>query len=170
MKISDLSIRRPVFASMVSTALVLFGVIGYSRLSVREYPDVDPPIVSVSTELTGANPQVVESAVTDILEEELSTVQGLRTLTSSSQEGFSNITLEFTLDRDVEAAAQDVRERWRGCGGGYRKTYASRSLPRKRLMRTRSSGSLCLVRTTTCSSCRTSVIGWSSSGFRRCPA
>ena len=82
MKISDLSIRRPVFASMVSTALVLFGVIGYSRLSVREYPDVDPPIVSVSTELTGANPQVVESAVTDILEEELSTVQGLRTLTS----------------------------------------------------------------------------------------
>jgi multidrug efflux pump len=111
MKISDLSIRRPVFASMVSTALVLFGVIGYSRLSVREYPDVDPPIVSVSTELTGANPQVVESAVTDILEEELSTVQGLRTLTSSSQEGFSNITLEFNLDRDVEAAAQDVRDK-----------------------------------------------------------
>jgi multidrug efflux pump len=111
MKISELSIRRPVFASMVSTALVLFGVIGYSRLSVREYPDVDPPMVSVSTELTGANPQVVESAVTDILEEELSTVQGLRTLTSSSQEGFSNITLEFNLDRDVEAAAQDVRDK-----------------------------------------------------------
>jgi multidrug efflux pump len=111
MRISDLSIRRPVLASMVSTALVLFGVIGYSRLSVREYPDVDPPIVSVSTELTGANPQVVESAVTDILEEELSTVQGLRTLTSSSQEGFSNITLEFNLDRDVEAAAQDVRDK-----------------------------------------------------------
>ncbi len=67
MKISDISIRRPVFASMVSAALVLFGVIGYSRLAVREYPDVDPPIVSVSTELPGANPQVVESAVTDIL-------------------------------------------------------------------------------------------------------
>jgi multidrug efflux pump len=111
MKLSDVSIRRPVFASMVSAALVLFGVIGYSRLSVREYPDVDPPIVSVTTELTGANPQVVESAVTDILEEELSTVQGLRTLTSSSQEGFSRITLEFTLDRDVEAAAQDVRDK-----------------------------------------------------------
>ena len=111
MKISDISIRRPVFASMVSAALVLFGVIGYSRLAVREYPDVDPPIVSVSTELPGANPQVVESAVTDILEEELSTVQGLRTLSSSSQEGVSNITLEFTLDRDVEAAAQDVRDK-----------------------------------------------------------
>jgi multidrug efflux pump len=111
MRISDISIRRPVFASMVSAALVLFGVIGYSRLAVREYPDVDPPIVSVSTELPGANPQVVESAVTDILEEELSTVQGLRTLSSSSQEGVSNITLEFTLDRDVEAAAQDVRDK-----------------------------------------------------------
>jgi multidrug efflux pump len=111
MTISDLSIRRPVLASMVSAALVLFGVIGYTRLSVREYPDVDPPIVSVSTELPGANPQVVESAVTDILEEELSTVEGLRTLTSTSQEQFSNITLEFNLSRDVEAAAQDVRDK-----------------------------------------------------------
>jgi multidrug efflux pump len=111
MKLSDLSIRRPVFASMVSLALVLFGAIGYTRLAVREFPDVDPPIVSVSTELPGANPQVVESAVTDILEEELSTVEGLRTLTSSSAEGFSNITLEFNLERGVEAAAQDVRDK-----------------------------------------------------------
>src|ERR671924_1078382 len=111
MKISDLSIRRPVLASMLSLALVLFGAIGYTELSVREFPDVDPPIVSVSTALPGANPQVVESAVTDILEEELSTVQGLRTLTSSSAEQFSNITLEFTLDRPVEDAAQDVRDK-----------------------------------------------------------
>ena len=111
MKLSDLSIRRPVLASMISLALVLFGAIGYTRLAVREFPDVDPPIVSVSTQLEGANPQVVESAVTDILEEELSTVEGLRTLTSSSQEGFSNITLEFNLDRPVESAAQDVRDK-----------------------------------------------------------
>src|SRR5919199_2758777 len=111
MKISDLSIRRPVLASMLSLALVLFGVLGYLRLSVREFPDVDPPIVSVSTVLPGANPQVVESAVTDILEEELSTVEGLRTLTSSSGEGVSNITLEFNLERDVEAAAQDTRDK-----------------------------------------------------------
>src|SRR5436309_4141217 len=111
MKLSDLSIRRPVLASMLSLALVLFGAIGYTRLAVREFPDVDPPIVSVSTELPGANPQVVESAVTDILEEELSTVEGLRTLTSSSAEGFSNITLEFNLDRNIEAAAQDVRDK-----------------------------------------------------------
>jgi len=111
MKLSDLSIRRPVLASMLSLALVLFGAIGYTELAVREFPDVDPPIVSVSTALPGANPQVVESAVTDILEEELSTVQGLRTLTSSSAEGSSNISLEFNLDRDVEAAAQDTRDK-----------------------------------------------------------
>src|SRR5688500_14860974 len=111
MMLSDLSIRRPVFASMLSLALVLFGAIGYTRLAVREFPDVDPPIVSVMTSLPGANPQVVESAVTDILEDELSTVEGLRTLTSSSQEGISLIALEFNLDRDVEAAAQDVRDK-----------------------------------------------------------
>jgi len=111
MKISDMSIRRPVLASMLSLALVLFGAIGYTELAVREFPDVDPPIVSVSTALPGANPEVVESAVTDILEEELSTVEGLRTLTSASQEGFSNITLEFNLERDVEAAAQDTRDK-----------------------------------------------------------
>ena len=111
MKISDMSIRRPVLASMLSLALVLFGVIGYTQLAVREFPDVDAPIVSVSTALPGANPQVVESAVTDILEEELSTVEGLRTLTSSSAEGFSNITLEFNLERPVEAAAQDTRDK-----------------------------------------------------------
>jgi multidrug efflux pump len=111
MKLSDLSIRRPVLASMLSVALVLFGLIGYFNLSVREFPDVDPPIISVQTFLPGANPQVVESAVTDILEEELSTVQGIRTLTSSSAEQFSNITIEFTLDRPVEDAAQDVRDK-----------------------------------------------------------
>jgi multidrug efflux pump len=110
-KLSDTSIRRPVLTSMVSIALVLFGGLAYLRLPVREFPDVDPPIVSVSTSLRGANPRVMESAVTDILEEELSTIQGLRTLTSSSSEQFSNITLEFTLDRDIEAAAQDVRDK-----------------------------------------------------------
>ena len=111
MKLSETSIHRPVLASMFSAALVLFGAIGYTRLSVREYPDVDPPIISVSTTLPGAHAQVVETAVTDILEEELSTIQGLRTLTSSSQEEQSNITLEFNLDRPVDVAAQDVRDK-----------------------------------------------------------
>ena len=78
MKLSDTSIRRPVLTSMVSIALVLFGGIAYTRLSVREFPDVDPPIVSVSTTLRGANPRVVESAVTDILEEELKEIEAER--------------------------------------------------------------------------------------------
>ena len=111
MKLSDTAIRRPVLATMLSVALVLFGVLGYRELSVREFPDVDPPIVSVQTTLRGANPRVMESAVTDVLEEELSSVEGLRTMTSSSAEQNSNITLEFQLDRDVEAAAQDVRDK-----------------------------------------------------------
>src|SRR5436309_1565765 len=111
MKLSETAIRRPVLASMLSAALVLFGVIGYTRLSVRELPDIDPPIISVQTTLPGANAQVVETAVTDVLEEELSTIQGIRTLSSSSAEQTSNITLEFTLDRPVDVAAQDVRDK-----------------------------------------------------------
>ncbi len=111
MRLSETAIRRPVLASMLSAALVLFGIIGYTRLSVRELPDIDPPVISVSTFLPGANAQVVETAVTDVLEEELSTIQGLRTLSSSSAEQSSNITLEFTLDRPVDVAAQDVRDK-----------------------------------------------------------
>src|SRR5882672_2822514 len=111
MKLSETSIQRPVLASMISAALVLFGAIGYTRLSVRELPDIDPPIISVSTTLPGANAQVVETAVTDVLEEELSTIQGLRTLSSSSSEENSQITLEFTLDRPIDVAAQDVRDK-----------------------------------------------------------
>ena len=111
MTLSDLAIRRPVLASMVSVALVLFGVLGFRELSVREFPDVDAPIVSVSTTLRGANPRVMESAVTDVLEEELASLEGLKTMTSSSSEQSSNITLEFNLDRDIEDAAQDVRDK-----------------------------------------------------------
>ncbi|HJR63408.1 MAG TPA: efflux RND transporter permease subunit [Gemmatimonadaceae bacterium] len=111
MRFAETFIRRPVLASMVSLGLVLVGVIGYSRLPVREFPDADPPIVSVTVVLPGASPQVIESAVTDVLEEELSSVEGLRTMASASQEQISTITLEFTLDREIEAAAQDVRDK-----------------------------------------------------------
>ncbi|MBP7622296.1 MAG: efflux RND transporter permease subunit, partial [Gemmatimonadales bacterium] len=78
---------------MGSLALVLFGVLGYLRLPVRELPDIDPPIVSVETSLRGANPRVMESSVTDVLEEELSTAEGIRTLTSSSNEQRSSVRL-----------------------------------------------------------------------------
>src|SRR5260221_4151751 len=111
MKLSATAIRRPVLDGMLSAALVLFGFIGLTRLSVRERPDIDPPVSSVTTVLPGANAQVVETAVTDVLEEELSTIQGIRTLSSSSAEQTSNITLEFTLDRPVDVAAQDVRDK-----------------------------------------------------------
>jgi multidrug efflux pump len=111
MKFVETFIRRPVLSSMVSLALVLVGIIGYTRLPVREFPDADPPIVSVTVILPGASPQVMESAVTDVLEEELSSVEGLRTLSSTSQEQISTITLEFTLDREIEASAQDVRDK-----------------------------------------------------------
>ena len=96
---------------MMSAALIVAGIIGFYRLPIRELPDVDPPIVSVSTFLRGANPRVIESTITDVLEEELSSIPGLRTLISSSAEQVSNITLEFSLDVDLETAAQDVRDK-----------------------------------------------------------
>src|SRR5688572_32940197 len=105
MQFAERFIRRPVLSSMISLGLVLVGAIAYTRLPVREFPDADAPVVSVTVFLPGANPQVVESAVTDVLEEELSSVEGLRAITSASQEQFSNITLKCTLDRNTEAAA-----------------------------------------------------------------
>ncbi len=111
MQFAERFIRRPVLASMVSLGLVLIGLIGYTRLPIREFPDADPPIVTVTTILPGASPQVVESAVTDVLEEELSSVEGLRTLSSASADQVSTITLEFLLDRPIEDAAQDVRDK-----------------------------------------------------------
>jgi multidrug efflux pump len=111
MRFTEIFIRRPVLSSMVSLALVLVGAIAYTRLPVREFPDADPPVVSVTVLLPGASPQVVESSVTDVLEEELSSVEGLRTMTSVSGEQMSRITLEFTLDREIEASAQDVRDK-----------------------------------------------------------
>jgi multidrug efflux pump len=111
MKLSATSIHRPVLATVMSLAIVLFGAIAFTMLPVREYPDIDSPIVSVSTFYRGANPQVVETEVTDVLEEQLSTIEGVKLITSSSQEQFSRITVEFNLNRDVDKAANDVRDR-----------------------------------------------------------
>src|SRR5512144_278470 len=111
MKISDLSIRRPVFATVMSLAIVLFGIIAFTQLPVREYPDIDPPIISVVTFYRGASPSVVETEITNILEEQFATLQGVKTLTSSSREEGSVITIEFELNRNVDEAANDVRDR-----------------------------------------------------------
>ncbi len=111
MKLSELSIKRPVFAAVMSVALILLGVISFLRLPVREYPDIDPPIVSVVTFYRGASPNVVETEITDVLEEQFATIEGVKTITSSSQEQGSAITIEFELSRDVDVAANDVRDR-----------------------------------------------------------
>jgi len=111
MSLSSISIRRPVLATVMSIVIVLFGIIGYTYLGVREYPAVDPPIVTVSTNYVGANADVIESQITEPLEESINGIAGIRTLTSVSREGRSTITVEFDLETDMEAAANDVRER-----------------------------------------------------------
>lgn len=111
MKLSTISIRRPVFASVMSFTILLFGIISFTRLPVREYPDIDPPIVSVVTFYRGASPAVVETEITNILEEQFATLEGVKTMTSSSREQGSVITIEFELSRNVDEAANDVRDR-----------------------------------------------------------
>jgi multidrug efflux pump len=111
MKLSEISIKRPVLAIVMSLAIILLGVISFGRLSVREYPDVDPPIVSVTTLYRGASPSVVETEITDVLEEQFATLEDVKTMTSSSREQGSTITIEFELKRDVDQAANDVRDR-----------------------------------------------------------
>jgi multidrug efflux pump len=110
-RISEISIQRPVFATVISLAIILFGVIAYNRLPVREYPDIDPPIVSINTYYRGASPAVIETEITDVIEEQLATLEGVKTLTSSSLEQGSSITVEFELSRNVDEAANDVRDR-----------------------------------------------------------
>ncbi len=111
MKLSATSIQRPVLATVMSLTIVLFGLISFTFLPVREYPDIDSPVVSVTTFYRGANPQVVETEITDVLEEQLSTIEGVKLITSSSQEQVSRVTIEFNLNRDVDKAANDVRDR-----------------------------------------------------------
>ena len=111
MNLSDLSIRRPVFATMMSLSLILFGLISLTRLPVRELPDIDPPIVSVTTVYPGANAAVIETEVTEQLEEAVNNIEGIKTLSSQSREQVSIITIEFDLSREIDLAAQDVRDR-----------------------------------------------------------
>ena len=106
-----ISIQRPILAWMMNLVLVLFGLIGLSRLPVRELPDIDPPIVSVTTVFPGANAQVVETEVTERLEEAINNIEGIKTLRSESRESVSSISVEFDLSRDIDTSAQDVRDR-----------------------------------------------------------
>lgn len=111
MGLSSVSIRRPVLSIVMSLVILIFGIISYFYLGVREYPAVDPPVVTVTTNYPGANPEVVESQITEPLEESISGIAGIRTLTSVSSYGRSTIRVEFTVDQDLEAAVNDVRDR-----------------------------------------------------------
>ena len=111
MKISDLSVRRPVFATVLSLLMLILGVMATLKLSVLEYPDVSRPIVGVSVFYRGANAAVIESRVTQVIEDEIAGIEGVEKLTSSSLDQFARINIEFSLDRDLDDAANDVRER-----------------------------------------------------------
>jgi HAE1 family hydrophobic/amphiphilic exporter-1 len=109
MRISDVSIRNPVFAWMLMAALIIFGAISFSRMGVSQLPDVDFPVVNVSVTLEGAAPEIMETTVVDPLEGALSTVEGVRSLTSTSRTGLANVTIEFELNRDINVALQEVQ-------------------------------------------------------------
>ena len=111
MILSEISIKRPVLATVMSLVIVLMGFLSYSRMAVREYPNIDPPVVSVRTVYKGATAQVIESAVTQPLEDSLSGIEGIKTIKSNSREEVSQITITFLTTREVDAAAADVRDR-----------------------------------------------------------
>lgn len=111
MRITDTAVKRPIFAIVINLLLLTFGLVAFSMLPLREYPDIESPIVSVSTNYTGASAEVVETKITQVLENRISGIEGIKSITSSSRNGRSNITIEFTISRDIDAAANDVRER-----------------------------------------------------------
>lgn len=111
MNISELSIRRPVLATVLTIIILLFGIIGYTTLGVREYPSVDNPIISVTCSYSGANADVIENQITEPLEQNINGIPGIRSLSSVSQQGQCRITVEFELSVDLETAANDVRDK-----------------------------------------------------------
>lgn len=121
MSISTTSIKRPVLAIVMNLMILLFGIIGYTFLGVREFPDIDPTVVSVRTSYPGANADIIESQITEPLEKSINGIDGIRNISSSSNQGSSNITIEFNLDKNIDDAANDVRDKV---------SQAARSLPK----------------------------------------
>ena len=114
MILTDISVKRPVFASVISLLLIAFGLVSFDKLPLREYPNIDPPVVSIDTNYRGASASVVESRITQLIEDRISGVEGIKNISSSSKDGRSSVTLEFDIERDIEAAANDVRDRISG--------------------------------------------------------
>jgi len=111
MNLSSLSIQRPVLAMVFTIVILLFGAIGFSYLGVREYPSVDPPIVTVTTNYTGSSADIMESQITEPLEEEINSVSGINTMSSTSADGRSTIRVEFDLGVNMDNAANDIRDK-----------------------------------------------------------
>jgi len=111
MWLSDLSVKRPVFATVISALLLSLGIFSLFQMPLRETPDIDPPVVSIQTNYTGASAAIVESKVTQVIEDEISGIEGIETIESGSQDGRSNITITFTIERDIDGASNDVRDR-----------------------------------------------------------
>lgn len=111
MNLSSTSIERPVLSTVMSLVIIIFGVIGFDSLGVREFPSVDPPIITVTTNYIGANADIIESQITERLEEAISEIQGIKTLSSISSDGRSTITVEFDLGMDLDNAANDIRDK-----------------------------------------------------------
>ncbi|GAA5218346.1 efflux RND transporter permease subunit [Corallincola platygyrae] len=111
MILTDLSVKRPVFASVISLLLIAFGLVAFEKLPLREYPNIDAPVVSVETRYRGASAVVVERRITKLIEDRISGVEGVRNIISESRDGRSDITIEFNVERDIDAAANDIRER-----------------------------------------------------------
>jgi len=111
MSLSTISIKRPVLTIVMNLILILFGVIGYTFLGIREFPSIDPPIVSVRTNYAGANPEIIESQITEPLEKSINQIDGIRNISSTSNQGSSSINIEFVLGKNLEAAANDVRDK-----------------------------------------------------------
>ena len=111
MKIAEISIHRPVFATVISLLLIILGLVSLSNLAVREYPDVDAPVVSISTSYRGAGANIVEEKITQLIEDRVSGLEGIDSIRSTSRDENSDITVEFTADRDIDAATNDIRDR-----------------------------------------------------------
>lgn len=111
MVLSDVSIKRPVFATVMSLVLIIFGLFALRGMAVREYPDIDPPAVNVSTIYRGASAEIIESKITQVIEDSVAGIEGIRSITSASREESSSISIEFNLSRNVDAAANDVRDK-----------------------------------------------------------
>jgi multidrug efflux pump len=109
--LSDLSVKRPVFATVINLLIITFGIVAFLMLPLREYPDIDPPVVNISTSYPGASAAIVETKITQVLEDRISGIAGVKTINSNSRVGRSSITIEFDLNRDIDAATNDVRDR-----------------------------------------------------------